>query len=90
MALGFLVLILKLPKPIRAKLYGLDVYIDILFTISLLKAFGSTYSGTSAAIVAGLVFSIALFVMKKWQGYETLALSPRPHWVNHKRSKRNA
>ena len=88
MALGILVLMFKLPKNIRQKLLGVDVYVDILFSISLLGKFGTTYSGTTAAIVAGLGLSAGLFLMKKIQGYQTLELTPRPHWVIHTRKGR--
>lgn len=88
-ALGIFILIWKLPKPIRLKILGIDVYVDILVSLLLLTNLGHTYSGMAASVVAGIVFSISLYIMKKLQGYEILQFQPRPHWAFYPPRRRN-
>lgn len=75
-AFAFFVFIMKLPAPIRRKALGLDITLDVAATILMMLAFAAsgTYSGMSAAIVGGLIFSALLIVTKFLLGYET------PHW----------
>lgn len=78
-----LILLIKLPRHWVRRLLWLDLYIDILVTMGFLYALSGTYSGMMAAMVAGLSFSIVLFITKKFIGYERLAIiNGRLRWVS--------
>jgi len=61
-AAGLLFLIFKFG--IR-RIVAYDIPIDIAITGLLMYAFAGTYSGMIAAMIGGLVVSIALFALKK-------------------------
>ena len=74
-ALAVLVLLFKIG--IRKCLY-FDVPLDIGVTVFLGIIFSGTYSGMIAAIIGGLIFSIILWGLKNFIGYERLT---RKGWV---------
>ena len=51
---------------------GYDVYVDVGATVALMVMFAGTYTGMIAAVIAGLVLSMALTITKKIRGYEKL------------------
>ena len=51
------------------------MFVDVLITITLLVCFYGTFSGTSAAMIGGLVVSVVLFFMKKTMKHEKLTLA---------------
>lgn len=51
---------------------GYDVYVDVTATIVLMLMFAGTYTGMIAAVIAGLLLSVALSITKKMRGYEKL------------------
>jgi hypothetical protein len=69
-AIAFFVFILKLPAPIRRRLLGFDLLVDVAATCLMMIAFAGSFAGMAAAIVGGLIFS-ALLIIAKWiGGYE--------------------
>ncbi len=54
------------------RLLMFDLYVDFGFTIWLCVLFSGTYSGLMAGLVAGLTFSLILYFVKWWIGYEHL------------------
>jgi hypothetical protein len=86
---AFAVLVLMFKIGIR-KFLAHDVLWDLAVSGLLLVCFAGTITGTGAAIVAGAVFSIVLFVLKPLLGTERLTRKgwkrsrPRrgigPHW----------
>lgn len=76
-----LVLLIKLPRGLVRKLLWMDIPLDLTVTGFFLLALHGTYSGMMAAMVAGLAFSIVLFIAKKLFGYDRLVWRHRwPHW----------
>lgn len=71
-AVAIFILLIKLPRSVRAKLLGFDFFIDLGVTLILMWALAGTYAGMMAAIIAGLNFSITLLVAKWMLGYEKL------------------
>jgi len=69
-SIAFVVFILKLPTPVRDKLLGFDLLVDIAATIAMMLAFAGSYSGMAAAVFGGLIFSAILIVLKKFLGYD--------------------
>ena len=61
------------------KMLWIDVLIDIATTGLLIWMFSGTFSGMFAACVAGVLFSMALFFVKKAIGYKRLT---RRGWVD--------
>ena len=83
-AIGFFVFVMKLPAPIRSKLLGFDLLLDIAATLAMMLAFAGTFSGMSAAILGGLIFSAMLITAKWLFGYETATwLHGRIVWTAH-------
>jgi len=70
--LAVLVITMKLNKDTLQKILGYDIVIDILVTLGLTWLLAGTYSGMMAAIVGGLLFSIALYFIKHSVGYQRL------------------
>ncbi|MBL4837647.1 MAG: hypothetical protein JKY34_08710 [Kordiimonadaceae bacterium] len=84
-AVGALLLCFKLG--IRKCLY-FDVPLDIVVTLGTAWFMGGTYSGVMAAIVAGVAFSVTLYIVKFFTGYERLTASgwvPVPGSISVKR-----
>ena len=83
-AIGFFVFVMKLPVPIRSKLLGFDLLLDIAATLAMMLAFAGTFSGMSAAILGGLIFSAMLITAKWLFGYETATWQHgRIYWTTH-------
>lgn len=86
-AFGFFVFLMKLPAHIRARALGFDLLLDIAATVAMMMAFSGSYSGMSAAIVGGLIFSAALIVTKKLIGYQSAhwdQYAKRYYWIYHR------
>ena len=78
-----LVLLLKLPRHWIRRMLWLDIYVDVLVTAGFIVLLHGTYSGMMAAAVAGLAFSLVLWIAKQFIGYERLAWNRRTrrlHW----------
>ena len=73
-ALGLLLLALKAGG---RKTIGHDIVVDVMITLTLIVCFYGTFSGMAAAMVGGLVASVALFVMKKTMPHEKLSFAPK-------------
>lgn len=69
-AVGIFILLIKMPTSVRAKLLGLDIFLDIGVTLLLMYAFAGTFAGMMAAIIGGINFSVTLIVAKWLLGYE--------------------
>lgn len=80
-AFAFIVLLFKLKGDTVRKLLGFDIYLDILATLIMMKLFAGTFGGMMAAIVGGLVFSIALIFFKKLLGYKKLSVVNSPDHI---------
>ena len=52
-----------------------EVLVDIIFTAALLFMFAGTLGGMIAAVFAGLILSITLWILKKRFGFERLMVS---------------
>ena len=77
-ALGLLLLALKIGG---RKIIGMDIYLDIAITITLMIMFAGTFSGMAAAMIGGLFVTILLFIMKKPMVHETLTVEKGlPKW----------
>ena len=74
-ALGLLLLALKIGG---RKTIGLDVFVDVLITLTLMVAFYGTFSGMAAAMVGGLVATIVLFIMKKTMVHQKFVVTTKP------------
>lgn len=58
-----------------------EAVVDVAFTIALMIMFAGTLGGMIAAVVGGLVLSIALWLLKKQMGYERLVFRRwLPRW----------
>ena len=68
-ALGLLFLIFKFGV---RRIISYDIPIDIAITSFLVYAFAGTFSGMLAAMIGGLIVSVALFAMKKTMYREEL------------------
>ena len=73
-ALGLLLLALKAGG---RKTIGHDIVVDVMITLTLMVCFYGTFSGMAAAMVGGLVASVALLVMKKTMPHEKLSFAPK-------------
>jgi prepilin signal peptidase PulO-like enzyme (type II secretory pathway) len=66
------------------KVLGYDAIVDIAATVSLAILFQGTYSGMVVAMVAGLLVSLILSVLKRRVGYKKLRFVDRkPTWVEY-------
>lgn len=82
-AFAFFIFLLKLPAPVRSKLLGFDLLLDIAATIAMMLAFAGSYSGMAAAVVGGLIFSALLIITKRLLGYDhAMWHNSRFHWVH--------
>lgn len=65
--LGFLFLMLKFGKRVMKKIIGMDAVVDILVTVGLVIMFGltGTFSGMMVGIMAGVIFSVGLYMAKR-------------------------
>ena len=77
-----LIILIKLPRGLLRKLLWMDVPIDILVTASFISLLHGTYSGLMTAIVAGLGFSLIMWIAKQFIGHERLRNTPDRglHW----------
>lgn len=79
-----LVLMLKLPTHWIRRMLWLDIYVDVAVTAGFIAMLHGTYSGMMAAAVAGLAFSLVLWITKQFIGYEKLTWNHtkrRPQWT---------
>lgn len=83
--IAVLIIMLKFPASFLRKLLWLDIPIDIGVTALFVTMFAGTYSGMMTALVAGLIFSISLWVLKIIVGYETPRFSPRSPFLTWER-----
>lgn len=67
-----LVLLIKIPAHWIRRLLWLDIYLDVLVTMGFASILYGTYSGMTAALVAGLMFSVVLWITKQIMGHERL------------------
>lgn len=66
------------------KVLGYDAIVDIVATVGLAYLFQGTYSGMVVAMVAGLLVSLILSVLKRRLGYKKLRFEGRkPTWVEY-------
>lgn len=66
------------------KVLGYDAAVDLIATIGLALLFQGTYSGMVVAMVAGLLVSLILSVLKRRIGYKKLRFVDRkPTWVEY-------
>jgi hypothetical protein len=66
------------------KVLGYDALFDISATAGLALLFQGTYSGMVVAMVAGLLVSLILSVLKRRVGYKKLRFVDRkPTWVEY-------
>lgn len=87
---AFAVLVLMAKLGIR-RFLRYDAVIDVLVSGFLVVVFAGTITGTAAAVVAGAIFSIVLWILKLTMGTERLTRSgwkrskPKLHWpqMNH-------
>lgn len=70
--LGLLFLLSKIDRQAVKRALGYDLYIDILLTSFVAWLLAGTYSGMIAAMLAGLAFSVVLYILKQFIGYERL------------------
>lgn len=75
-ALGFIILLLKLRRDSFRKLLGFDIYLDVGATLLMMWMFQGTYAGMMAAMVGGIMFSLVLVMAKRIIGYKKLV------WIN--------
>ena len=61
-ALGFLIIIIKAIG--IKKVIEYEIHIDVLFTIGFLIFSGGTYSGIKTAVIAGVILSLTLAIIK--------------------------
>jgi len=77
------IMFLLLKMNIRKWLW-IDVILDIGVTVLFISMFAGTFSGMVAAVMAGTIFSVILFVLKKVLGYQRFTLrgwkSVKPSW----------
>lgn len=74
LAIAALVLILKLRRNTLRKLLGMHIALDIAVTVLMGVLLAGTYSGMTVAILAGLIFSIALIALRWLFGYAKLEI----------------
>lgn len=55
-------------------MFGYAVWIDLLFTMTMVNMFIGTFVGLFAAVLAGLILTVVLWIGKLVIGYERLAL----------------
>lgn len=72
------------------KAHGYDVILDIIATAVMMLMFAGTYSGMLAAVFAGALFSVVLYIGKLLIGYERLETKKQEqfpyfdlNWVTH-------
>ena len=71
------------------KVCGYDLFFDVSFTALLATLFSGTYTGMLAAIIAGAIISIYLFIVKRIKGYKRLVyVDGRLTWVHYYIEKR--
>lgn len=80
--LAFLLLILKISPNLRQKILGYDLVTDVFVTIGFILLFGGTgtFGGMMVSIIAGLFFSLALYVAKSFGTYQRLVRVSRFKW----------
>lgn len=67
------------------KILGYDILVDIAATVALAYLFQGTVSGVLSAVIAGLIISIALLVLKAFMGYEKVIIKGhRIKWQRYK------
>lgn len=84
--IAILIVMLKFPTSVLRKLLWIDIPIDILVTATFVSLFAGTYNGMMTALVAGLIFSIVLYILKICIGYESLRITFTPFriwWERH-------
>lgn len=83
-ASAFALFILLVKLNIR-RILGYDVAVDIACTVVLLSAMEGTATGMGAAMIAAVVISLFLFVIKLCIGYERLKIvDGHLQWVSYK------
>lgn len=78
--IAILIIILKFPRHWMRRLLWLDIPIDIFVTALLMSLLAGSYDGMMAALLGGLIFSITLWAMKLYMGYERPRFSTRKPW----------
>ena len=84
--LAFVALLMKLSSGIRQKILGYDFIADIAFTGMFIWLFAGTMtiSGLMISIIAGLFFSITLFLYKMCWKYQRIERrGVKLVWVQH-------
>ena len=79
--LAIIILLFKLPGNWLRRALWFDIIIDIIVTTLFISLLAGTYSGMMAALIAGLIFSICLWALKAWIGYERLRFKRNAPWL---------
>lgn len=84
--IGLILLLSKINRTVVRKALGYDLYIDIILTFFVAWLLKGTYSGMIAAMLAGLAFTVTLYTLKQFIGYEKLRLRQcvsckHSHWT---------
>ena len=79
-AIGVLFMLFKLDIK---KVLAFDVFVDIGASLLLIVMFAGTFAGMMAAVIAGSIISIVLYIIKRMLGFKKLSRKGlRMVWVN--------
>jgi len=71
LVMAFILIMIKMKLSYIKRALKYDIFIDIVVTSLMAWLLAGTYSGMMAAIVGGLLFSLFLWLVKQFIGYET-------------------